>query len=250
MVQGLDIFRKHFKEHQGSYILIGGVACYLHTEEAGVNFRATKDLDIVLCAEALNTEFVSQFWAFVKAGGYEHIQKSTGEKQFYRFEKPTSNVYPYMLELFSRTPDAIDIPDDATISPIPVDDDISSLSAILLDDDYYQCILKGKSIINDIPVLGVEYIIPFKAKAWVDMTERKNNGESIDSKKINKHRNDAYRMSVLLSPSQKVELLPSIANDLRTFVEAQNNATDDLKPLKLGTDKETMLSNLESIYQL
>jgi hypothetical protein len=250
MVQGLDIFRKHFKEHQGSYILIGGVACYLHTEKAGVDFRATKDLDIVLCAEALNTEFVSQFWAFVKAGGYEHIQKSTGEKQFYRFEKPTSNVYPYMLELFSRTPDAIDIPDDATISPIPVDDDISSLSAILLDDDYYQCILKGKSIINDIPVLGVEYIIPFKAKAWVDMTERKNNGESIDSKKINKHRNDAYRMSVLLSPSQKVELLPSIANDLRTFVEAQNNATDDLKPLKLGTDKETMLSNLESIYQL
>ena len=53
MIKGLDVFRDHFKDFQGSYVLIGGVACYLVMEEAGVDFRATKDLDIVLCAEAL-----------------------------------------------------------------------------------------------------------------------------------------------------------------------------------------------------
>jgi len=61
MVKGLDTFREHFKDFQGSYVLIGGVACYLIMEEAGVDFRATKDLDIVLCAEALDTSFIVHF---------------------------------------------------------------------------------------------------------------------------------------------------------------------------------------------
>jgi hypothetical protein len=46
MVKGLDIFREHFKDFQDSYVLIGGVACYLAMEEAGVAFRATKDLEL------------------------------------------------------------------------------------------------------------------------------------------------------------------------------------------------------------
>jgi hypothetical protein len=88
MVKGLDIFKEHFKDFPDSYVLIGGVACYLAMEEAGVDFRATKDLDIVLCAEALDAAFIAHFWEFVKAGGYQNQEKSTGCKQFYRFDKP------------------------------------------------------------------------------------------------------------------------------------------------------------------
>src|SRR5688572_2310830 len=127
MVKGLDIFREHFKNFPQSYVLIGGVACYLAMEEAGLDFRATKDLDIVLCAEALDTAFIAHLWKFVKAGGYENQQKSTGEKQFYRFDKPTTEDYPFMLELFSRVPDQLTLPDDAHLTPIPVDEEISSL---------------------------------------------------------------------------------------------------------------------------
>lgn len=94
MVRGLDVFRVHFKEFKESYVLIGGVACYLTMEEAGINFRATKDLDIVLCAEALDGDFIAHFWEFVKAGGYRNQQKSTGGKQFYRFDKPASEGFP------------------------------------------------------------------------------------------------------------------------------------------------------------
>jgi hypothetical protein len=42
-----------------------------------------------------------------------------------------------MLELFSRTPDALHLSDEAHLTPIPVDEGQSSLSAILLDDGYY-----------------------------------------------------------------------------------------------------------------
>ncbi len=107
VVKGLDVFREHFKGFQGSYVLIGGVACYLLMEEAGVDFRATKDLDIVLCVEALDATFVEHFWEFVKVGGYQNQQKSTGNKQFYRFDKPSTEGFPHMLELFSRVPDQL-----------------------------------------------------------------------------------------------------------------------------------------------
>ena len=43
-----------------------------------------------------------------------------------------------MIELFTRKLDAIQLPEDAVLTPLPIDEDISSLSAILLDDDYYE----------------------------------------------------------------------------------------------------------------
>ncbi len=70
MVKGLDIFREFFSELTDNYILIGGAACDEQMSEAGLTFRATKDLDIILIVEALNKEFVTAFWKFVKSGRY------------------------------------------------------------------------------------------------------------------------------------------------------------------------------------
>ncbi len=85
MVIGLDTFRAHFEAYADRYLLIGGAACDLLMDEAGLTFRATKDLDIVLCIEALDADFARSFWAFVRAGQYQMQEKSTGQKQFYRF---------------------------------------------------------------------------------------------------------------------------------------------------------------------
>ncbi|MBI5910484.1 MAG: hypothetical protein HY848_11080 [Betaproteobacteria bacterium] len=48
MVRGLDIFRKYFAGHADQFVLIGGTAATLAMEDAGLVFRATKDLDVVL----------------------------------------------------------------------------------------------------------------------------------------------------------------------------------------------------------
>lgn len=64
-------------------MLIGGAACSLALDEVGLQFRATVDLDIILCVEALSPEFVRKFWEFVRDGHYRNRQKSTGERQFY-----------------------------------------------------------------------------------------------------------------------------------------------------------------------
>lgn len=48
MVKGIDIFKEYFREYRDNYVLIGGVACDIAMSASGLNFRATKDLDIVL----------------------------------------------------------------------------------------------------------------------------------------------------------------------------------------------------------
>ena len=54
------------------------------------------------------------------------------------------------------------------ITPIHIDDEVSSLSAILLNDDYYKALLNGKEVKNGLSVLRTEYIILFKTKAYLD----------------------------------------------------------------------------------
>ena len=44
MVTGLELFKEHFRPYADNYVLIGGTACELALEEAGLPFRATKDL--------------------------------------------------------------------------------------------------------------------------------------------------------------------------------------------------------------
>lgn len=47
-MKGIDKFRERFVGREDEYVLIGGGACDLLFGEAGQNFRATKDLDLVL----------------------------------------------------------------------------------------------------------------------------------------------------------------------------------------------------------
>lgn len=47
MVRGLPKFREHFKGLDDQYVLIGGAAVDVAMEDADLDFRVTKDLDIV-----------------------------------------------------------------------------------------------------------------------------------------------------------------------------------------------------------
>jgi hypothetical protein len=61
MVKGLDVFQNWFSDYVDQYVLIGGTAASLTMEDAGLEFRATKDLDIVLHVEALTPQFGQTF---------------------------------------------------------------------------------------------------------------------------------------------------------------------------------------------
>jgi hypothetical protein len=137
MVRGLEKFREYFEAYPDRYVLIGGTAATLATEQLAGVFRATKDIDIVLTVETLDPNFSKAFWRFIQDGGYEHREKADSSPQFYRFSKPQDKTFPETLELFSRVPDIITFSGEGHLTPIPPGDEASSLSAILLNDDYY-----------------------------------------------------------------------------------------------------------------
>ena len=251
MVKGLDIFRAHFQAYADRYVLIGGTACDIAMTGAGLAFRATKDLDIVLVVEALDADFVRAFWAFVRAGEYQVQEKSTGQKQFYRFQKPTNEQYPFMLELFSRQPDILQVAEGSHLTPLPVDEDLSSLSAILMDEHYYQFILAGRHQIDGLPVVDAAHLVPLKARAWLDLTQRLQAGEQVDSKVIKKHKNDVFRLYQILDPTVDPAAPDAIKAHLREFLARMKGEEVDLKALGIRTDPlEAVLAQLASMYHL
>ncbi len=251
MVTGIDSFREWFKGYEDHYVIIGGTACDILMSEGGLSFRATKDIDMVLIVEAIDYEFGKKIWDFIKEAGYRSCNKSTGNPQFYRFSYPRSDKYPAMIELFARKLDIIKLPEDAILTPLPLDDELSSLSAILLDEDYYNFMKNGRIIVDGVSVLEPMHIIPFKAKAWQDLTNRKNNGEHVDSKNIKKHKNDVFRLSDLVDVDAKIPVSKSVYEDIFDFINRMHDEQIDVNQLGIkNKTKEQILIELKNIYIL
>lgn len=124
-----------------------------------------------------------------------------------------------MLELFARTPQLAGFIPGGHLTPVSFDEEISSLSAIILHDEYYQFVVGGRQTKDGFPSwIGVDRLIPLKAHAWLDMSDRKERGEAIDSKKIRKHLSDIEKLSELLTPVTVVELPAVVAKDMRRFI--------------------------------
>lgn len=85
MVKGFNKFKEYFADFTDQYVLIGGTACTSVMDENGMDFRGTKDLDIVLFVEALTSDFLKQFWEFISDGEYRQQNASTGKKTILSF---------------------------------------------------------------------------------------------------------------------------------------------------------------------
>ena len=156
-----------------------------------------------------------------------------------------------MLELFSRAPDALTLADNSHLTPIPVDEEASSLSAILLDDAYYQFIHEGRREVNGLQLIGAEHIIPLKAKAWLDLTELIQKGVKIQSGDVKKHHNDIFRLYRLLSADNRIELPEPVRIDMQQCLNIIAMETIDLSVFGLrNTTLDEVVQNLKKIYEL
>ncbi|PKR87901.1 hypothetical protein CXZ10_17400 [Pleomorphomonas diazotrophica] len=251
MVTGIDRFRTHFAGHEHQYVLIGGAACELIMGEIGLDFRATKDLDIVLIVEALDPAFAECFWSFIEEGEYEIKEKSEGGKILYRFQKPKAQGFPAMLKLFSRSPEGLILADGSHLTPLPIDDTAASLSAILLDEDYYNFLKSMVSAAAGIPVLNAAAIIPFKALAWLDLRRKRDAGSQVDERNIKKHRNDVARLLQLLSLEASYDLPETVAKDLLAFVELATAEADyDPRQFNVSMTRQDVAKRLRAAYNL
>lgn len=251
MVRGLDLFAERFAGFEDCYVLIGGAAAYLVQMEADLEPRATQDLDIVLCVESLTPEFGERMWAFIAEGGYEMRQVGDQPRNFYRFAKPGDDRFPKMLEFFAREPGRMPLAEPGHLTPVPIDEAVVSLSAILLDDDYYALIHAHKRQDSGVPMITEHALIPLKARAWLDLSQRKDQGERVDSRDIKKHRGDVFRLYRLLVPGETTVLPETVQRDMRAFLEQQRGQLDAnyLKNLDIADEAgDEILDQLAAMF--
>lgn len=248
MVSGIDIFREHFSNFKDQYTVIGGFACDLLMTDAGLDFRQTVDIDMVLTVEALTTEFAKAFWAFIDQGGYQARQRSNGKPEFYRFVNPTDSAYPKMIELFSRPQNNVSLQPDTHLMPLHIDDEVSSLSAILLNDDYYHFLLDGRTVTDGISILDAEHIIPLKMKAWLDLKDKKAQGIHVNSRDIRKHRLDVFRLFQLVREDQRIVVPASVGADIDDFISQMQETDIRLSDIGISRSKESILEIYRNMY--
>ncbi len=220
-VKGFDRFQQHFAGHSDSFILIGGAACDLWFTQRNVRFRSTIDLDMVLVLEVLRPDFAIRFWDFIRQGGYQNKRKQEDAlPTLYRFSEPKQPGFPKMLELLARKPEHLQIPPDQHLVPIR-QEDAPSLSAILVETPYAEFLREQCRIENDIQLASPEALTVLKAKAWLDLTRRKDEGDlNIKSDDIKKHRNDIFRLALIFNPGDSLTLPSGLASDLSEFLNA------------------------------
>lgn len=155
-----------------------------------------------------------------------------------------------MIELFSRRPDfQIEHP-EIVLTPLPVSDEISSLSAIMLDDNYYQLMLEGRKTVDEVSVLRAEYLMLFKMKAWLDLRQKKAGGAHVNERDLKKHKNDVFRLFSLAEPSAQITISPIVEADVEQFIRAMGDETVDLGRLGLeGVSLEEILHTLKRMFQ-
>lgn len=246
MVVGMELFRDKLKGFEDCYTVIGGAACDILMSEADIDFRLTKDIDMILILEDKKAEFAKNFWEFIKEGEYKCGWKNSDEMHFYRFTEPKSG-YPVIIELFSRKPGYhLDV--EEGIIPIHIDDDTSSLSAILLNDDFYNFMLEGRKIVAGVSVLAESYIIPFKMYAWLDLKRRKEAGEHVNERDYKKHKNDVFRLLQIVNTDEKVNVSGLVRESVEKFLFEIEKEQIRVEQLGLMITKEEAMELLKSIY--
>jgi len=248
MVDGMESFVRKFRNYADCYTIIGGAACDILMTEADTEFRATRDIDMILIMEARYREFVKVFWEYILEGGYRFGWKNSDKVHFYRFTEPKAG-YPYMIELFSREPDYIDhVP--AGIVPLHIDDDTSSLSAILLNDDYYRFMLDGRKTVSGVSVLDAEHLIPFKMYAWLDLKDRKARGEHVNERDLKKHKYDVFRLLQIVERSMVIKTTGLIEENVRRFLQEVIKEEIPFRQLGLPFEMNEAQEYLSSLYRV
>ena len=222
MVYGLNTFRERFRTYTDNYVIIGGTACDLLLSGSAIPPRATEDIDMIVVVETISDNFIRAFWQFIKDGGYKcgkrmHKNSTEPTYELYRFEDGKEG-FPIKIELLSRHPDVLGEPSGFHIEPIPAGEYLSSLSAIIMDEDYYRLTLKHSILDNGLRIADFKALVCLKIKAYLNMMSDREAGIHRNTKDIKKHRSDVMKLTAGDPDPRAIIVGEKIAKDIQDFI--------------------------------
>ena len=190
--------------------------------------RATDDIDMILVVEKMTPEFGQRFWEFIDEGKYENLQRKRDDKEpvteLFRFLEP-KNGFPVQIELLSKYPDVLGVPTGFHLTPIPVGEEIPSLSAILLDEEYYRHTIDSSIIEEGICIANPLSLLCLKVKAFLNLTEEKKINPNVRSADIKKHRDDVFKLLAMrIDPFTPVELSATMKDEVSVFINTMEES--------------------------
>ena len=79
MVAGFEKFKEHFGAFQDEFIIIGGTAVQL-VRGASEHARVTRDIDLLVVAERMSSDFRRRFMHFFRRVGIHAISPKTASR--------------------------------------------------------------------------------------------------------------------------------------------------------------------------
>ena len=242
---GLSHFEHYFKELKENYVVVGGFATImLLDKELEDHGKATYDIDLVLLTTT-STQMADKIKSYVKEGGYT-IQKGQKEAyQYYRFVEPKVAGFAKEIELFANEEYGIELDEGQRIIPIDPEEGLYSLSAIMLDKEYFEMIKNNIVEIAGVPCSNPQATILLKVSAMYDLYHRKD-------KKWKKHRRDILKLALLLTGEERIVLTGRMIEDMSFFAKHLNTLTPkEIKQIVSGVvsiDKDVVVGVLRQVF--
>ena len=243
---GLSHFQKYCKEFDEQYVVVGGFATImLLDEELGEGHgKATFDIDLVLLTNN-SVELAQRIKQYITDGKYD-IQ--VGEKEqykYYRFNNPKEENFAKEIELFASNENKLELDDKQRILPIDPEEGLYSLSAIMLDPEYFEMIKNNVNKSGAAPCTNTQATIMLKMSAFYDLKKREDN-------KWKKHRRDILKLSLLLTGEEEIKLVGRMEEDFDSFIQHLKEELDQ-KSIKSFADglpiyKEQVIEILEKVF--
>lgn len=223
MVIGLDKFREAFADFSDCYVIIGGTACDIVLRDTNMRARATDDIDMLLIVEKMTPEFGTTLWAFIKDGGYDPGKRKKDDEKsptyvMYSFEN-AKDGYPAKIEFLSRHSDLLGEPSGFHLEPIPFEEDVSSLSAIMMDDDNYELTIHNSFIEEGLQFASPAALICLKAKAYLNLSVDKANGRQVNTKDIKKHLTDVLKLIATASLPEPIQVPQQVFESIINYAD-------------------------------
>lgn len=223
MVVGLDKFKEAFADFKDNYVIIGGTACDIVLSDTDMRPRATDDIDMILVVEKMTKEYGNAFWQFIKDGEYKAGKREKDDKTptytLYRFTTEKEG-YPVKIELLSHHSDMLGEHSGFHIEPIPLSEDLSSLSAIMMDDDNYELTVANSAEQGGVRIATPTTLICLKARAYLNLLNDRANGKHVNSKDIKKHKTDVLKLIATASIPEPVAVPQSVYDSVMEYAES------------------------------
>lgn len=242
---GLSHFQDYCKDLDDNYVVVGGFATIMHLDrELEGHGKATFDIDLVLLTNN-SVEMSQRIKQYINDGEYKIQIGEKDQYKYYRFIEPQKQNFAKEIELFASNENDLELENSQRIIPVDPEEGLYSLSAIMLDPEYFEMIKNNVDKTNRAPCTNTQATMMLKMSAFYDLKSR-------DDKKWKKHRRDIVKLALLLTGEEQIKLTGRMKQDFDSFIKHLNDEVDQ-KMIKsfgdgLPIDKEQIIEVMEQVF--